>query len=114
MLNEPRAKASPKGTNAIGEPTPKTRPCPPRPPAPAGKAVASAQSAPPSNNKTSKTFCYLTPTSIFVIFSFRAGPRGTATETISLRRCPSSARPTGDSLESLFSVGLASAEPTIV
>ena len=57
---------------------------------------------------------YFTPTSILVIFSLRAGPRGTCTETISLRRWPSSARPTGDSLESLFSAGLASAEPTIV
>ncbi len=49
-----------------------------------------------------------------MIFSLRAGPRGTFTATVSLRLCPSSARPTGDSLESLFSTGFASAEPTIV
>jgi hypothetical protein len=57
---------------------------------------------------------YFTPTSIFVILSLRAGPRGTCTDTTSLRRWPSSARPTGDSFESLFSAGFASAEPTIV
>src|SRR4029077_6457974 len=57
---------------------------------------------------------YLRPTSIFVILSLRAGPRGTLTATVSLRLRPISARPTGDSLESLFSNGLASAEPTIV
>ena len=49
-----------------------------------------------------------------VILSLRAGPRGTWTETTSLRLRPMSARPTGDSLESLLSAGLASAEPTIV
>ena len=52
--------------------------------------------------------------SIFVILSLRAGPRGTCTDTVSLRLWPSNARPTGDSLESLFSAGLASADPTIV
>src|SRR5438270_1380858 len=57
---------------------------------------------------------HLSPMSILVIFSLRAGPRGTDTETTSLRLRPISARPTGDSLDSLFSVGLASAEPTIV
>src|SRR4051794_18827822 len=54
------------------------------------------------------------PTSILVILSLRAGPRGTCTDTTSLRLWPISARPTGDSLESLFSDGFASAEPTIV
>src|SRR4029077_3851062 len=54
------------------------------------------------------------PTSILVILSLRAGPRGTVTDTRSLRLWPISARPTGDSLESLLSFGLASAEPTIV
>src|SRR3954452_8504014 len=54
------------------------------------------------------------PTSILVILSLRAGPRGTCTETTSLRLWPISARPTGDSLESLLSFGFASADPTIV
>src|SRR5439155_25304348 len=57
---------------------------------------------------------YFRPTSILVIFSLRAGPRGTFTATVSLRLRPISARPTGDSLESLCSCGFASAEPTIV
>src|SRR2546423_2189614 len=52
--------------------------------------------------------------SIFVIFSLRAGPRGTGTETISPRFLPSSALPIGDSFESLFSEGFASEEPTIL
>jgi len=50
---------------------------------------------------------------IFVILSLRAGPRGTATLTTSPRLRPISAAPTGDSFESLFSAGSASAEPTI-
>src|SRR4051812_24059907 len=54
------------------------------------------------------------PTSILVILSLRAGPFGTGTETMSLRFLPIRARPTGDSLESLSSAGLASADPTIV
>ena len=58
--------------------------------------------------------CPPTPTSIFVILSLRLGPRGTGTSTISPRLWPSSALPTGDSLESFMSEGLASAEPTIV
>ena len=52
--------------------------------------------------------------SIFVIFSLRAGPRGTGTETISPRLWPIRALPTGDSLESFCSDGFASAEPTIL
>src|SRR3954470_20554867 len=52
--------------------------------------------------------------SIFVILSLRWGPRGTGTDTTSLRLRPSSALPTGDSLESFISLGLASAEPTIL
>ena len=52
-------------------------------------------------------------TSIFVIFSSRAGPRGTCTCTTSPRLWPISALPTGDSLEILFCDGSASAEPTI-
>src|SRR3954470_7915194 len=52
--------------------------------------------------------------SIFVILSLRCGPRGTGTDTTSLRLRPSSALPTGDSLESFISLGLASAEPTIL
>src|SRR3954469_10469076 len=52
--------------------------------------------------------------SIFVILSLRWGPRGTGTETTSLRLRPSSALPTGDSLDSFISPGLASAEPTIL
>src|SRR3954462_9195732 len=55
-----------------------------------------------------------TQRSILVIFSLRAGPRGTCTLTVSPRLWPSSARPTGDSFESLLSAGLASAEPTIL
>ena len=55
----------------------------------------------------------LQPTSILVIFSC-APPRGAVNTTVSPRLRPSSALPTGDSLESLFSAGLASAEPTIV
>src|SRR5207248_10359860 len=52
--------------------------------------------------------------SILVILSLRAGPRGTGTDTSSPRFLPSRAFPTGDSFESLFSAGLASAEPTIL
>src|SRR4051812_9207483 len=52
--------------------------------------------------------------SIFVILSLRWGPRGTGTDTTSLRLRPSSALPTGDSLDSFISLGLASAEPTIL
>src|SRR3954449_9765880 len=52
--------------------------------------------------------------SIFVILSLRCGPRGTGTDTTSLRLRPSSALPTGDSFDSFISVGLASAEPTIL
>src|SRR3954447_18930145 len=52
--------------------------------------------------------------SIFVIFSLRWGPRGTGTETMSPRFLPISALPTGDSLESFISDGLASADPTIL
>ena len=52
--------------------------------------------------------------SIFVILSLRCGPRGTGTDTTSLRLCPSSALPTGDSFDSFISLGLASAEPTIL
>ena len=51
--------------------------------------------------------------SILVIFSLRFGPRGTSTLTTSPRLWPTSALPIGDSLESLSSVGSASAEPTI-
>src|SRR4051812_15177967 len=54
------------------------------------------------------------PRSILVILSLRAGPLGTGTDTRSLRLWPISARPTGDSFESLLSAGFASAEPTIV
>jgi hypothetical protein len=50
--------------------------------------------------------------SILVILSLRS-PRGVHRD-LSPRLRPSSALPTGDSLESLFSAGLASAEPTIV
>ena len=59
---------------------------------------------------------YLRPTSIFVIFSLRAGPRGTFTATVSLRLCPISARPTGDSLESLCSsrLGLGRADDRVL
>ena len=52
--------------------------------------------------------------SIFVILSLRCGPRGTGTDTTSLRLWPSSALPTGDSFDSFISLGLASAEPTIL
>ena len=52
--------------------------------------------------------------SIFVILSLRWGPRGTGTDTTSLRLRPSSALPTGDSFDSFISLGLASAEPTIL
>src|SRR3954466_5343270 len=52
--------------------------------------------------------------SIFVILSLRCGPRGTGTDTTSLRLCPSSALPTGDSFDSFISLGFASAEPTIL
>ena len=52
--------------------------------------------------------------SILVIFSLRCGPRGTGTETMSLRFLPISALPTGDSFESFISLGFASAEPTIL
>ena len=48
-----------------------------------------------------------------MIFSFFFGPRGTSTVTTSPRLWPTSALPIGDSLESLSSVGSASAEPTI-
>ena len=56
------------------------------------------------------------PTSIFVIFSLRAGPRGTCTETISSRLWPISALPTGDSLESLLlgRVGLGRADDRVL
>src|SRR5215211_8973081 len=53
-------------------------------------------------------------TSILVILSLRALPLGSCTVTSSLRLWPTRALPTGDSLESLFSAGLASVEPTIV
>src|SRR6202012_1595358 len=52
-------------------------------------------------------------TSILVIFSERS-PRGVTILTSSPRLRPSSALPTGDSLESFISEGFASAEPTIV
>src|SRR4051812_44422951 len=52
--------------------------------------------------------------SILVIFSLRAGPRGTGIDTVSPRLWPIRAAPTGDSLESLFSPGLASGAPTIL
>ena len=55
-------------------------------------------------------------TSIFVIFSLRAGPRGTWTEIVSPRLWPSSALPTGDSLESLPSdrAGLGRADDRVL
>src|SRR3954452_13876799 len=40
-------------------------------------------------------------------------PAGAATSTVSPFLCPSTARPTGDSFESLFAAGSASADPTI-
>ena len=49
-----------------------------------------------------------------MILSLRFLPLGSDTSTVSPRLCPSSALPTGDSLESLLSFGFASAEPTIV
>ena len=45
--------------------------------------------------------------------SFFFGPRGVSTVTTSFFFDPTSALPIGDSLESLCSIGLASAEPTI-
>src|SRR5437764_4247758 len=52
-------------------------------------------------------------TSILVTLSFRL-PRGVAITTSSPRLRPIRALPTGDSLESFISAGLASADPTIV
>jgi hypothetical protein len=60
-----------------------------------------------------RTIGGLQSAAIFVILSFRAGPRGTETLTTSPRFLPSSAAPTGDSFDSLFAVGSASADPTI-
>src|SRR5947209_9349938 len=56
---------------------------------------------------------YFDATSILVILSLRS-PLGVEMTTSSPRLCPSSALPTGDSLESFISAGFASAEPTIV
>src|SRR5581483_1719060 len=56
---------------------------------------------------------YFDSTSILVILS-RRSPLGVVITTSSPRLRPSSALPTGDSLDSLASAGLASAEPTIV
>ena len=53
-------------------------------------------------------------TSILVIFSSRFLPLGSCTLTVSPFLRPSRPLPTGDSLESRFSDGLASVEPTIV
>src|SRR5665811_1038889 len=49
---------------------------------------------------------------IAMILNFKV-PRGATTATVSPFLRPMIARPTGDSFESLFSAGLASAEPTI-
>src|SRR4051794_4208874 len=51
--------------------------------------------------------------SILVTLSFFFGPRGVSTVTTSFLLLPTSALPIGDSFESLCSIGLASAEPTI-
>ena len=48
-----------------------------------------------------------------MILSFRLGPRGTWTVTMSPRLWPTSALPTGDSLESLFSEGRPRRDPTM-
>ena len=57
---------------------------------------------------------YLRPTSILVILSLRAGPRGTCTETVSPRLVTEQRAAHRRLVGDLFSAGFASAEPTIV
>src|SRR3954451_11481805 len=70
--------------------------------------------APPDREQLRRLLLGHYATSILVILSLRALPLGSCTVTSSLRLWPTRALPTGDSLESLFSAGLASVEPTIV
>src|SRR4051794_4825624 len=70
--------------------------------------------APPDREQLRRLLLAHYATSILVILSLRALPLGSWTVTSSLRLWPTRALPTGDSLESLFSAGLASVEPTIV